>query len=346
MIRRIITIETKCPARIDFTGGFTDVSPFRDRMKAIHINSAVDLYIQVRIKTRHDNRIFIHSPSEKIRKEFSSFSKLSKDVKYNFIATAMDTFSLRGGINIKIMSEIPTGIGLGSSGAFWVALVAALYLLSAHKKVIRNYGELAAKASDMENAAGFLGGRQDQFASVFGNINHFEFHQATWRVQPITLSKNKIKTLESHLIIAYRGGKRASSEIVTSVLSAYMSNHKNTYNVLKNLNGLAPEIELALRNMNLRLLAQLLDKVRVLQEKLYAGIIDKPNKRVIQRLSHIPGVGSKMLGGGGNGACILVLSAINDVRPLVFSVLKEAQYTIMPVRITSYGLQVKVKYSM
>jgi len=33
MNRNTTAIEAECPVRIDFTGGFTDISPFRNKIK-------------------------------------------------------------------------------------------------------------------------------------------------------------------------------------------------------------------------------------------------------------------------------------------------------------------------
>lgn len=328
--------------RVDFTGGFTDVAPFRNEKKAIHINATIDLYVRVKIKTRRDSIFAIYSPIEETPREFTSFRELSKDSRYKFITTALRTFSLIRGMDIIIITEAPMGVGLGSSGAFGVAFISACYLLRSQNKIISNHGEIAAIASDVENRAGLLGGRQDQFAAAYGGINRFEFFKNTWNVYQVSLNGNQIKKLESCLIIAHPGGRRMSSDIVSSVFSRYSQDSRRTYNVLESLNNFAFDIESALKDFNLQNLAKSFENVRLLQKRLHPGIVNNSHRLLIKELTNVPGVGSKMLGGGGSGACILIICPINGTKAVVSKILKARKYNIIPTRITRIGLRSKI----
>ena len=331
-------IEIRCPTRIDFTGGFTDVSPFRNGTKAIHVNAAINLYINMDIKLRRDQTIVIYSPLVKNPQKFKAIHDLLKNSHYKFIGKILNKFPLSSGIEIRTNTEAPMGSGLGSSGSFGTALVAACHILS-RKSNVSDYGEIANLASELENKAGFLGGKQDQFAASFGGINRFEFFKNSWKVCPILINNN-IKKIEEYLIIAHRGGSRKSSDIVRAVFSKYR-NSKDVRSTLWKLNNLAFEIEIAIRNSDLENLVKLFNNVRTLQERLHPRIVNKTCKSLIKKMYGL-NVGLKMLGGGGKGACFLIVSATKKSHVAAQKILKMERYVVIPVCFAKTGLRIKI----
>ena len=78
------------------------------------------------------------------------------------------------GIEIVSMADIPSGTGLGSSGAFTVGLLRAVYAL---KREHVTAGALAEEAAHIEiDVLGEPVGKQDQYIAAFGGLTCFEFH--------------------------------------------------------------------------------------------------------------------------------------------------------------------------
>ncbi len=336
-------IKVKCPVRIDLTGGFTDVYPFYVKMEAHHINAAINSYVKIIIEPRNDGKFLVTSPDNKF--EYPSFKKLEMDEKQKLISTAYKFFSFTKGANLSILLDVPSGAGLGTSGALSTALVAGLYAIKVGKSPKDNLGNLAMTASKIENTAGNLSGSQDHLASVFGKINQFSFYRDEWSRVPIQLPSGAIKVLESLLLIGYPGGRRTSGDIVTEVMTKYKSGDRNVSEALNGLNDLSTKIHSALKETDLARLAKLFRKVIYFQQKLSPSIIGVEHKELIEDLKIFPDIGYKMLGGGGPGACVLILSSNKEGYDRVSKILEELRYKKIPVKIASDGIKINFSNS-
>ena len=330
-------LKLNCPTRIDLTGGFTDVAPFRNERVAYHINLGIELRIFVTFKLRNDRELYIASSCADMEK--GTIIQLDTTVPHILISHLLQKTPLPYGLDISICSEAPVGAGLGTSGALAVTLLAGLRILQNDPGGITDIGRLAMDAVEIENSVGMLGGCQDEFAAVSGNIHMFSFHGVSWNVLPIKLSAQKLKVLESHLIVAYPGGKRISGDIVRAVMSAYKKGDLVVSNALDSLNRYALEMEKALIHFDMKELVRLVRKIRSEQQKLHPHLIDKKTERVIARLEEDSHVGVKLLGGGGPGACMLVACKSDRQFSLSHSLLKEAGYHLLPVNVANKGLQ-------
>lgn len=89
------TVVVRCPSRIDFTGGFTDVLPYRATRWVSHVNLAIDLPIEVSVQSRSDNYISIKSATNLERVLFPTRSDI--DVRYSLLAAALEKFDQASG---------------------------------------------------------------------------------------------------------------------------------------------------------------------------------------------------------------------------------------------------------
>ncbi|GEM_PF-6287540 len=330
-------IGIKCPVRIDFTGGFTDVNPFCANTEAHHINAAINSHVNIVIEPRNDGKFLIDSPNGKFI--YPSFKKLKLDNKQRLISTAYEFFSFTKGVNLYISTEIPSGAGLGTSGALSAALVAGLYTINSGKPQKNNLGDLAVIASKIENAAGNISGLQDCFAAVFGKINQFSFYKDAWKIDPLNLSNEAIDILESRLLIAYPGGSRMSGKIVKKIMVEYTHGNHLVSDTLNSLNELSTELYFALKSIDLNCLVKLTKRILLLQEKLYPKMVTPKHKKLLKKLG-VPKIGCKLLGGGGPGACILILCSTENAYKYSLSTLVEAEYQKIPVKIARDGIKI------
>ncbi len=98
-------------------------------------------------------------------------------------------------ISLSYSTDMPTGSGLGTSGAMNVGLVATI---SNNQQPILKTAEIAYQ---FEALLGNTGGRQDQWASALGGINHLTFSGDNVAVQPLTISTEFSTWLEQHLLL-------------------------------------------------------------------------------------------------------------------------------------------------
>lgn len=336
-------IKVTCPTRIDFTGGFTDVMPFRATQWVSHVNLAIDLLVGVVIEPGSDGLIKLKDNRDH---EFVTFTSVDKiDERFSLIRAALRNFEIDSDITVRVDSCAPCGAGLGTSGALSVALVAALMLFTG-QTLPGDKSEIATMAAEVERISGVRGGLQDQFAAATGGLNLFQFYKAEYSSRRISLSDQHIKELEQHVLILYPGGNRRSTDLVAGVMEEYYNGNPAVRGALSSLNELALKMANVLESAEWKKLSFLIRDVREQQLMLHPDLIDDSNQQIINDLYKSDIEGVKLLGGGGGGACLLAVS-VNDVsRSAIENICEMHNVNIIPVRYAKKGVQAKVKSTM
>lgn len=329
-------ILAQAPSRIDFSGGFTDVQPFSNDHRAVHVNAAVDLWVRLGIEARADNCIHLNLINARTAFRINRTDYPQSHYDLRLIQAAMRYFAINTGLDVIIHSEAPIGIGLGTSGATAVALVGALSALQGKSKLSPE--EIAEIAFNLEQSTGALGGRQDEYAAVFGGFSQFNFFPELRYRRPLRLGPWTVKAVESHLVVAHPGGHRHSSDLVSSVLGAYELGDTNVIGALLALNSLAKNIVATLETGTTDQLAYLLRDIRYHQCRLHPNIMDERTARLVVELATIGVHGVKVLGGGGSGSGLLVCAHKSPRRAK--KMLVENGCRLVPVRFAHTGLRV------
>jgi len=107
---------------------------------------------------------------------------------------------------------------MGSSSSFTVGLLHALYALKGH---MPNKHQLAMESIHIEQEClKETVGSQDQVSAAFGGFNHITFlPNGEISVRPVTISRDRIGELNSHLMLFYTGIKRTASNIADSYVN-------------------------------------------------------------------------------------------------------------------------------
>jgi D-glycero-alpha-D-manno-heptose-7-phosphate kinase len=119
------------------------------------------------------------------------------------------------GVEIHHDGDLPGRSGMGSSSAFTVGLLNALYALQGRAVGKK---QLAAESIHIEqDVLQELVGSQDQVCAAYGGLNKITFLQnGEFSVQPMTLTHERIEELTSHLLLFYTGIKRTAASVATS----------------------------------------------------------------------------------------------------------------------------------
>jgi D-glycero-alpha-D-manno-heptose-7-phosphate kinase len=129
------------------------------------------------------------------------------NVAINHYVTAKKIIDKNRRMTVQYSTEIPIGCGLGTSGAMNVAL------LSAIAGEGRELEEIAELAFQFESLLGNTGGRQDQWASTFGGINHLTFRGDTVEIKRLDPSIEFCTWLQNHLLLFDTSIQHVSGEI-------------------------------------------------------------------------------------------------------------------------------------
>ena len=118
-------------------------------------------------------------------------------------------------IKVTYQTDMPTGCGLGTSGAMNVALVAAIRPLN------EDPAQIAEKAYQFEAVLGNTGGRQDQWASAFGGVQHLSFDGDAVHQISLKPSAEFTNWLRQHLMLFDTGLPHVSGNLHQSVWERY-----------------------------------------------------------------------------------------------------------------------------
>ena len=154
---------------------------------------------------------------------YSKVEKVNKVnlIKHPSVKACLKYMSLENErIQIHYFADLPAKTGLGSSSAFTVSLLKALYKFK--KKKISNI-ELAKKAIEVEQLIIRENvGCQDQITtSVGGLLDISYFLNNKFKIKKNFISKKKISNLCSNLVLYYSGIDRFASDVLKNQVKKY-----------------------------------------------------------------------------------------------------------------------------
>lgn len=205
------------------------------------------------------------------------------------------------GVEIHHDGDLPARSGMGSSSAFTVGLLNALYALKGH---MVNKEELAKKSIEIEqNWVRENVGSQDQVATAYGGLNHITFFaNGEISVRPVTISMERMKELNSHLMLFYTGIARTSSEIAESYLIG-VEGKKRQLRVLKDL--VDESIAVLNGNRGIEAFGELLHEGWLTKRGLSTEVTNSRIDAIYARALSSGAIGGKLLGAGGGGFMLL-----------------------------------------
>ena len=155
---------------------------------------------------------------------FTDFQEFYKDHGGQTISCAIDKFASvcvvrnrLGGVNIQTKSDLPYGIGLGSSGAFHSALILALTKCRQERLSKLTLAKLAYQLET--GVQKFSTGRQDSLACLFRGVSKITYgRDDSIAVERITLSRSLREKLNSRLLLFDTGARRHAFVSIKDVL--------------------------------------------------------------------------------------------------------------------------------
>jgi len=296
-------IISRTPFRISFFGGGTDYPAWYEEHGGAVLSTTIDKYCYINIRYlppffEHKHRI-VYSNIEKV--------KSINEIQHPVVKALLNCFKIERGVEIHHDGDLPARSGLGSSSAFTVGMLNSLYAL---KGSIISKTELAKQAIDIErNVLKENVGSQDQVAVACGGFNKITFHKDhNFRIEPITLQKDRIVQLQDHLVLMFTGFSRFASEIAAEQI-------KNTRDRKKELTELKQMVDHAVGILNSsqdivefgKLLHESWQLKKCLSSKISNQSLDDLYKNALKHGA----VGGKLLGAGGGGFMLLFVRPEN-----------------------------------
>lgn len=231
-------VRARAPLRLGLAGGGTDVSPYCDRYGGCVLNATIDRYAYAVITPLPDQDVvrFI-ATDRQARVEHPVDVPLPKTTALPLHCAIYEQMMSRfnGGrrlpLEVSSFCDAPVGSGLGASSTVVVAMVRAYADLLNAPLDDYTTAQIAFHIERVE--CGFRGGRQDQYAAVFGGFNFIEFHDG----ERVIVNQLRIKEwvvceLEASLLLFFSGVSRDSANIITEKAANVRAGAKQTVDAL------------------------------------------------------------------------------------------------------------------
>ncbi|MGZ7006574.1 MAG: GHMP family kinase ATP-binding protein [Ilumatobacteraceae bacterium] len=300
-------IITRTPLRISLGGGGTDLpSYYREAGHGFLIAAAITKYVYIAVNQNFGDHLLLkYSQIERVPK--------ATDVVHPLLRECLLSTGTYNGVEISSMADIPTGTGLGSSGAFTVGVLKALRTY-AHQSTSNL--ELAAEACAIEiERLGEPVGKQDQYISANGGITAFTFHDdERVEVERLELSPATRASVEDNLALFYTGVQRSASDVLAEEQSSASSDMSGLRDNLDRTRAIGYETRDALLADDLEQFGALLTDQWALK---YARQRSATHDRVdswIRAGIKAGAAGGKLVGAGGGGFLLFYAERKKELR--------------------------------
>lgn len=309
-------IITRTPFRISFFGGGTDFPAWYAENGGGVLSTTIDKYCYVSLRKlppffADKHKIVFFSKQE-------AFNKID-EIEHPAVRETYRFMNVQDGLVMQHDGDLPSHSGLGSSSAFTVGLLHALYALQG-KMVTKK--RLAFEAIHIEqNMINEAVGSQDQVASAFGGLNKIQFSAQNIEVNRFPITTEKSHFLQSSLALFFTGFARFASEIEEDKL-LQLEKKKHEFSALQSIVSAASDI-LDGDISGYPEFGRLLNEGWLLKKKLSSKVTTSAIDAIYEQGLRNGALGGKILGAGGGGFILFFVPPeekerlVNSLSPLL-----------------------------
>jgi len=298
-----MVIRSRAPLRISLGGGGTDVSPYTEEYGGVALNAAINKYSWGSLDFTHDGKIHLHSYDYNQTLSLKNISALKYDGKLDLLkAVIKHMYNGKNGINLYLRTDVGPRSGLGGSASAFVAAI-GLFNHIKGRRTMSPY-EIAEFAYKLEREELKVpGGRQDQYATVFGGFNFMEFKGHDFvRVTPLKIKKDYLLELETNTILVRIVPRKMADDVLADQRKNVQTG--KTLEAMHSTKELAYEMKDALLGGDLDAFGGLLHRAWE-EKKKFSKLISNPEIDRLYSIARKNGaIGGKITGAGGGGHMI------------------------------------------
>ena len=297
----------RAPVRISFGGGGTDLPAYYEQFGGAVLNTAINRYVFTIISSGASDALQIISSDFRVFYRHDGSEEMTSEGELGLAKTILREFGGYEGLDLFVSSQIPPGTGLGSSGAVAVCIVNAL---AAHQGRELSKTEIAEIACDISiNKMQLPSGKQDEYGSAMGGLNHITFTKAGTTVEPMNLEPSVLETLQQNVMLFYTGKSRNSGNILRKQSNASQEKDPATLERMHTIKALGQDMVAALKREDLDAFGDLLHQSWVQKR----GVVSSISNDLIDQAYHAAreqgALGGKIAGAGGGGFMMLYCPA-------------------------------------
>src|SRR5690242_499327 len=332
--------RSKAPLRIGLAGGGTDVSPYSDQFGGAILNATVSLFAYANIEPIQEQKIIVEALDRKETENFVYASTLPIDGKLDLLKGVYNRiqkdFGMPAqGFRLSTAVDAPAGSGLGTSSTLVVAIIGAFVEML--KLPLGDY-DIAHLAYQVEREdLQLAGGKQDQYAAMFGGVNFMEFYEGDKViVNPLRIRPQYLHELENNLVLYFTANSRESAAIIKEQVKNVNTKNEKSIEAMHQLKEQARMMKEALLKGKLDEFGEILD-FGFQQKRLMASKISNSTIEEIYEAAKKAGAtGGKISGAGGGG--FMIFYCPGNTRYRVISELKRFGGEVKNYTFTKYGL--------
>jgi len=284
---------------------------------------AINKRVTVTAEKIPQNKILIKSKIGELEVPLKkSISEINSPLKpFYYIANKMiEKHNQITGIKIFVESEIPSGVGLGSSSACCVAGAAAISRLfeETSKEQILELA-IEAERTIFENTSG-----ADCTVCTFGGLMEYDKKRGFLQIK---------SNSNFHLVIANSNIEHSTDMVVSNVKQFKEKNEERFSNLCQKELELINHVSIMLKNNDLEGLGKCMHDNQEFLETI--GISNEKLREMI-KIADETSFGAKITGAGGGG-CIIALTDESNLEKTILK-LREQNYDCFSVKIDFKGL--------
>jgi D-glycero-alpha-D-manno-heptose-7-phosphate kinase len=332
--------RSKAPLRIGLAGGGTDVSPYSDQFGGAILNATVSLFAYANIEPLQEKKIIVEALDRNEHQEFEWTGNLPINGEIDLLKGVFNRlfadYNLpSSGFRLSTFVDAPAGSGLGTSSTLVVAILGAF--VEWLKLPLGDY-DIAHYAYQIErNDLKLTGGKQDQYAAMFGGVNFMEFYEDDKViVNPLRIRPEYLHELENNLVLFFTSTSRESATIIDEQVKNVNSKNEKSIEAMHQLKEQARMMKEALLKGRLDEFGAILDFGFLQKRRMASKISNSKIEEIYEAAKKAGATGGKISGAGGGG--FMIFYCPGNTRYHVISELKKFGGEVKNYTFTKYGL--------
>jgi D-glycero-alpha-D-manno-heptose-7-phosphate kinase len=290
-------IISRTPYRVSFFGGGTDYPGWYREHGGAVLAATIDKYCY--LTCRYLPPFFEH----RLRVVYSKIEQCRTldEVSHPSVREVLRYVGMDRGIELHHDGDLPARSGMGSSSAFTVGLLHAIYALKGRMPSKR---QLALEAIHVEqDILKETVGSQDQVMAAYGGLRHAQFLQnGEIAVRTLTLPQSRVQELNDHVMLFYTGIIRTASDVAKSYVDDIGAKRRQL-RIMKDL------VDEALNVLNsgrdITVIGHLLHEAWQAKRSLSAQVSNSDVDSMYAAAQAAGALGGKLTGAGGGGFLLL-----------------------------------------
>jgi D-glycero-alpha-D-manno-heptose-7-phosphate kinase len=296
----------RTPFRISFFGGGTDYPAWYQKHGGAVVATTIDKYsyLTCRYVPPFFGNIFrvIYSKIENC--------KTIDEIAHPAVRAVLRYLSINRGVEIHHEGDLPARTGMGTSSAFTVGLLHALYALKGH---MPSKQQLAQESIHIEQEIlKETVGSQDQVLAACGGFSHITFlPNGAFSVRPITVAPERMIELNSHLMLFYTGIKRTASDIAESYVND-IEGRRRQLRIMKDL--IEESLSILNNGHEIKGFGELMHESWQAKRSLSSKVSNPFVDEIYEEAISAGALGGKLTGAGGGGFLLLFVPPSKQIK--------------------------------